>query len=140
MIYFWTYWLQETWLDICLKRPVSQDRLTSNMFNGPKHCPKLNDSIFAIFIDPCESISGLKSLSELYEKSEDYLLTLRLSITTILFLIEVIYSNIFRCNYLRTKKHFLNFFLAFCKFRSDFEYFQKKDDPHSWCIFELTDS
>ena len=29
---------------------------------------------------------------------------------------------------------------AFCKFRFNFENLQKKDDPHSWCIFELMDS
>ena len=32
---------------------------------------------------------------------------------SILFLIETIYSNIFRCNYLRSEKYCLNFFLHF---------------------------
>ena len=31
------------------------------------------------------------------------------------------------------------FFFAFCKFRINFEYFEKKDDPHSSCLFDLTD-
>ena len=44
----------------------------------------------------------------------------------ILFLIEAIYWNILRCNYLRNEKYFLNFFFAFCKFRFNFEYSQKK--------------
>ena len=30
-------------------------------------------------------------------------------------------------------------FLIFSKFRFNFEHFQKKDDPHSWYIFKLTD-
>ena len=30
------------------------------------------------------------------------------------------------------------FFFEFPKFRFNFEHFQKKDDLHSWCIFELT--
>ena len=29
---------------------------------------------------------------------------------------------------------------SFCKFRFNFEHFQKNDDPHSPCIFKLTDS
>ena len=53
-----------------------------------------------------------------------------LPITYILFLTEKIYSNIFRCNYLRNEKYFILFF-AFFKFRYNFENFQKKDDPHS---------
>ena len=39
------------------------------LVNGPKHCSKLNDSIFTIFIDPCERNSAGKSLSEWYAKS-----------------------------------------------------------------------
>ena len=35
---------------------------------------------------------------------------------------------------------FFFFFFAFSKFRLNFEHFKKKDDPHSWCIFEFTDS
>ena len=31
----------------------------------------------------------------------------------------------------QNRKTFLNIFFAFRKFRFNFEYFQKKDDPHS---------
>ena len=65
-MYFWTYGLQKTWLDKCLKSPLSEDSLKSNMVKEEKLCSKLNDSTFTIFIDPCESNSGLKSLSEWY--------------------------------------------------------------------------
>ena len=51
---FLTDGLQKTWLFKCLKSPVSKDSSTSNMVNGPKHCSKLNDSTFTIFIDPCK--------------------------------------------------------------------------------------
>ena len=37
-MYFSTYTLRKTWLDKCLKSPVSEDPLTSKMVNGPKHC------------------------------------------------------------------------------------------------------
>ena len=68
-MYFWTYGLRKTLLDKCLKSPVSEDPLTSDKVNGPKHCAKLHDSAFTIFIDPCEGYAGWKSLSDWYAKS-----------------------------------------------------------------------
>ena len=64
--------------------------------------------------------------------------------TSILFLPETIYCNIFRRIYLRNEKYFLDlfffiFFVAFSKVRLNFEQIQKKDDPPSWCIFGLSD-
>ena len=59
---------------------------------------------------------------------------------SILFLTEAIYSNKFRCKYLRSEKYFLFFFFAFSKFRLNFEGILKKHGPHSWCIFEFADS
>ena len=38
------------------------------------------------------------------------------------------------------RKIFYEFFFQFSKFRFHFEHFQKKDDPHSSFIFELTHS
>ena len=38
------------------------------------------------------------------------------------------------------RKLFSQLFFEFSKFRFNFEYFLKKDDPHSWCIFELAES
>ena len=49
-MYFWTYGLRKTWLDICVKSSVLDDVLTSNIVNGPKRCWNLNDSTFTIFI------------------------------------------------------------------------------------------
>ena len=40
----------------------------------------------------------------------------------------------------RKQKTFSDFFSAFLKSSLNFEHFQKKDDPHSWCISEITDS
>ena len=37
-MYFGKYRLQKTWLDHCVKSPVSEDSSTSNMVNRPKHC------------------------------------------------------------------------------------------------------
>ena len=49
-MYFRTYGLSKTWLDKCLKSPVSEDPLTGNMLNGWKHCFNLNDSALTIFL------------------------------------------------------------------------------------------
>ena len=138
-MYFWTYSHWKTWLDKCLKSRVSEDSSTSNMVNGPKHCWNQNDSTFTIFIDPCQVWNpGWKGLSEWYAKCKDRLLTHFLLMTSIFYLRKAIYWNIMRCKYLRNEKKISEFFSAFSKFRFNFEHFQRKDDPHSWCIFELT--
>ena len=38
------------------------------------------------------------------------------------------------------QKTFAEFFLSFLKSSYNLERFQKKDDTHSWCIPEITDS
>ena len=38
------------------------------------------------------------------------------------------------------RKILSEFLFAFLKFRVNFEITEKRDDPHSWCIFELTNS
>ena len=125
-MYFWTYGLPKTPLDKCLKSPVSEEPWTTDMVNGSKHCWKLNDSTFTIFIDPCECNSGRKSLSDLYPKSQDCLLTHWLPMTNVFLLIEAIYCNIFRCNYLRHEKYFLNFFSHFRNLDSILNIFKRR--------------
>ena len=51
---FGIYRLRNTSLNKFLKSSVSEDPSTSDMVNGPKHCSKLNNSTFTIFIGPCE--------------------------------------------------------------------------------------
>ena len=68
-MYFWTDGIQMTWLEKCVKCPVLEDPSTNNMGKGPKHCSKLNDRNFTIFIGPCEGKSSWKSFSEWYAKS-----------------------------------------------------------------------
>ena len=40
----------------------------------------------------------------------------------------------------KKQKKISKFFAAFLKSKLDFEHFEKKDDPHSFCISEITDS
>ena len=60
---FRIYELRKTFLNKCLKSPVSEDLSTSNMVRGTKHCGNLNHTTFAIFIDHCEGNWGGKSVS-----------------------------------------------------------------------------
>ena len=46
--------------------------------------------------------------------------------TNIICLIEAIYRKQIRCNYLKNKKDFLNFFFAFLKSIVNFKHFPKK--------------
>ena len=42
-MYYRNYGHTKTWLDQCLKSPVSEDPTNSNMVNAPKHCSNLKD-------------------------------------------------------------------------------------------------
>ena len=134
-MYFWTYGLRNTWLDKCLKSPLSDNPSTSNMLNGPKLCSKLNDRTFTMFIDSRDSNSGWKSLSELYGKSWDSFLTHWMSMTSILFW-KYAFVVTFSDAFISETKTFFSFFLflflffVFCffvffKFRFNFKHFQK---------------
>ena len=103
----------KTWSDKCLKSPVSDDPLTSNMVNVQKRSWNQHHSIFSIFIDHRQVNWVPKSLSSIHVKSWDCFLTHWLTMKSILFLIETIERYQFRCNYLRKKEHFLNFLLHF---------------------------
>ena len=43
-MYFPNYRLPKTWLDQCLRSPLSEDPTKSNMVNAPKHCSNLKDT------------------------------------------------------------------------------------------------
>ena len=89
------------------------------------NCWNLIDSNFFVFFDPHEANSAWKGVFEWQAESLDCLLIHWLPISSILFLIETIYSNVFRSTSLRNQKYLLVFFI-FCKFILKFEHFQKK--------------
>ena len=39
-----SYGLPNTWLDQCLKSPISEESTKSNTVNAPKHCSNLKDT------------------------------------------------------------------------------------------------
>ena len=135
---FWTCGLRKMGLDKFLQSPVSEDLSASTMVNRTKPCWNLEDNNFTIILVHCEGNSVGKSLFEWYTQSYYCLLIHWPPITSIPFLLDTIYSNIFRCNYLRNEIYFLTFFSIF-ELRFNFEHFQKKHGCHSWCVFQLTD-
>ena len=124
LMYCWTYRLGKTWLDKCLKSPVLEDPLTSNMVNGRKHRWNLNDSTFTIFIAPCR----LKTFLWVICKILWLFLKPLPPMTDNLFLIDTINSNRFSGNYLK-QKVFLNFFFHFWNLDWIWNIFQKEWPP-----------
>ena len=61
-MYFRNYGLSQTWLDQCLKSPVSEYPSKSNMASVPKHSSYLKESAFTTFIDHWEVNCPTKSL------------------------------------------------------------------------------
>ena len=61
-MYFRNCGLPKTWLDQCLKSPVSDDPTKSNMVNAPKHCSNLKDTSLPYLLITGTSIV-LKKLS-----------------------------------------------------------------------------
>ena len=55
-MYFRNYGLQKTWLDQCVKSPVSEDPTKSNMVNAPKHCSNLKDTSLPYLLITGQSI------------------------------------------------------------------------------------
>ena len=71
---FSNYRLQKTWLDKCLKSPVSEDTSTSDMVNGPKRCFSPRASTFTIFINHCYRNSVGKNLCLKVTQIDAYLM------------------------------------------------------------------
>ena len=55
-MHFRNYGLPKTWLDQCVKSPVSEDPSKSNMVNAPKHCSNLKDTLFTILLITAKAV------------------------------------------------------------------------------------
>ena len=143
LINFRYYGLQKTWLDKCLKSPVSEHRSTVDMLKRPKHYYNLHGSTFIIFSHHSERNKvklKQKYLSWCYLKFHYCWLTYWLPIISIIFVIGRIYSNPLKCNCLKNKKFFLNFLPYFWNLHQILNiFFKKRYDPHSLSISEIID-
>ena len=55
-MYFRNYGLPKTWLDQCLKSPISEDPTKSNMVNAPKNNSSLKDTSLTYLLITGKSI------------------------------------------------------------------------------------
>ena len=111
-----------------------------NMVNVPRHYWNMLHSTFIIFIEHCQIMWVGKCLSYWLAKPWDCLLRYWPPMKNILFLIETIQWDQFRCNYLRNKKLFSELLAEFLKCSLSFRYFERKYDPHRFCISKITAS
>ena len=139
-MYFGNYGFRKTLLDKCLKSRVSEDSSTSNMVNGIKQCWNLKWHHFChIFWALCWQLISKNSLIVIGKISGLFFNTLTAGQK---------YSLLNRDNLapptqmqLSLKaKTFSQFFSAFSKWRLKVEDFRKKDEAHSRCILEVTES
>ena len=139
----------------CFRRPFDKQhrkRVKPLLNSASKHLYHIHWSL------PSQ-MSWKKSLFSIFQVLGLLVITLAAD-EKYLVLIDTIERYQFRCNYLRNKKLLLNFLLnflnlyqilkflkwkicifdAFLKSSLNFNYFEKQDDPHRFCNFEITDS
>ena len=137
-MYFRYYRLQKTLPNKCLKSPVSEDSLTSNMLSRTKHCWNLNDITFRRLLISMKTIKSGKSLLvmckvlKLFGKAftghDEYSFLNRDNLTQ---------PNEMQLS--QKQKDFYQIFSWFSEFYIKFCTFSEKEDSHSWWISEITD-
>ena len=139
LVYFGNYWLRKTCLEHSLKSTISEDSLTVNMLKRPKLLQKDHESTFIIFFHHYQRTWFGKYLPQLYAKSWGCFLTHCLPndkypvryCHNLLSPIQMQLSE--------KRKTVSSFFFLFLHFTSNFKHFEKRDDHHSYFIFEITD-
>ena len=130
----------EKWLAKCLKTRVSENPSASNMVNLAKHSWNQHRSTIIIFTNHCQRKMSWKRSPLLTGKilgllvytlagDEMYLVLHR---NNLMIAIQMQLSQ--------KKKNFFSIFGPFFKSIWNFERFEKKDNPHRFCVSEITDS
>ena len=131
-MHFRNYRLRKKSSDKCLKSPVLEHPLIVNMLKEPKH---YWNNMFAIL---WAILSGKMSLLVIFEILELFIDTFTTD-DKYFFKIVRICRNQFKWKYLKKTKNFSRF-AAFLKFKFHLKLCFKKDDLHSFCLSESTDS
>ena len=155
--------MRKTWLDKCLKSSFSEHPSTVNMLKGAKHLLNLDGSTFiTFFIDLKErdlenvSLSNMWAWEHFYHISSLWgKLSWKMSVLLICGILgpcvntltaDNKYSLQNRATVLQpiqvqlSKKQstFSQIFVTFLKSKSIFKHFERKNDPQSLCISEIT--
>ena len=109
-MYFRCYSLSETWLDNSLKRAVSEHHLKVNMLIGPKHLWNMHENTLIILFHHSKGKWSGKCLPYWNLKSQGWLLTHWLPMTSILHEIPGNCNFLFKCNYVKNENLFHTFF------------------------------
>ena len=133
-MYFWNYRLQKTWLDKCLKSAVAEYSSSDNMLKGRKDWWNLHGSTFIKFSHHWQNSSWNMSLLFIYEILVLFVKILKYFLRNSKNLAQPIQIWSFE-----QQKTFSEFDAPFLKSTSIFKYFEKEDDPHTWCISEITE-
>ena len=125
-MYLRIYRLPKKWLNQPVKSAISEHPLTFNVLMGAKHLWNLHHSTFIIFFDHSERKLFAKHLLYSKLKSQVCLFTHWLPMTSILFGIVTICSSLFKCNFLKNEKLFLNFLFLLWNLHQIFNIFKQK--------------
>ena len=138
--YFRNYRLRKTWLHQCLKSPIWRDLSESNMVNASQTLLKFAwQHLYHIYWLLCRQLTFKKSLLVIWKISRLFPNTLNSEGKHSLLNRDNLTQPI-QMQVSRKQKSFSDFFAAFLKSNLNSEPFQKKkDEPHSWCIFEITE-
>ena len=129
-MYFQNHRLSKTWSRHCLKSVVSEYPSKVNMLKGPKHLWNLHEIYFIIFFHHSEEKLFLKYLPYWSLKSQGFLLTHWLPITSILFRILRICPSHSNADILK-KETFSDYFVPLMESTSYFKDLQQRKDRHS---------
>ena len=124
-MYFRNYKLSKTWFNHSLESAISEPPSTVNVLMGARNLWNLHRSTFAIFFNHSEGKWIGKDLPNQNLKFEGCLLTHWLPMASILFRIARIWSSLFKCNYLKNKKLFLNFLFHLWNLHQILKIFEK---------------
>ena len=137
-MYFQNYTSRKTWLDECLK-------LSFKGSFGKQHGQRAHaflkfewKHLYHIYWSLWRKLTCKKSLLVICKISRLFPNTMsadgKYSLLNRGYLTQPIQMQLSR-----KQKSFSHFFSAFLKCSLNFEHFLKKDDPHFWCISEITD-
>ena len=137
-MYFRSFSLWKTALHKCLNGNVSWHPSTVNVLNGGKSLWNVHDRTFMTFFYQDEPnwvgrplsywyVNSYKSLFNIVCRSQVF--------SSLYFYLQALYQM----QLSKKLKAFSGFFSPFSKSSSNFEHFEKKDEIHSQCIYEIID-
>ena len=130
--------MSKIWLDECLVSLISEHPLTVNISKRTKYLSNLHETtLIILFADSQQDIRGKKSLLLIFSPLGLIVKTLtaddKYSLPNSENMREPIQMQLYKI-----LKTYSRHFVQLVQSTSNFKHFEKKDDPLSVCIFEVT--